>query len=417
MATTAILSVWRYPNYVAFQAGWVPHHITSWIQRVGVAWLAWELSRSNAWVGAVAAADLAPMIVLSPIAGAVADRLRAPLQLLFVSKALLLVQAIALAWLAIAGELTIELLFILSLVTGIINPFTSAARQIIVAGSVPRASFATAIALDSALFQASRFVGPALAALMIRWWNVESTLVAHVFGSLVILVSLFFLAIPPPDHRGRRKRGLLIDIAEGLGYARQHGAIWPLFLLLAAASILLRPIQELLPGFASKVFQSGPDGLAWLASAMGLGAMVSATAIAVRGRLQGLTNWALGGGLILIVATLGLVATQQLWIGIVFAAVSAFGLNTMSTSIQTITQSVVSDHMRGRVMSLYTVIFRGFPAIGALVLGAISDAIGLPISFALTAAVTLIVWSLITLRHRAMAAAIQLPRQVDRTRR
>lgn len=401
------LRVWRNRNYLLFEAGSLPQSITTWIQRIGVTWLAWELTHSNAWVGAIAAADLAPMIVLAPIAGAMADRASNAMWLLRLTKLLMLAQAVLLAVLMYANLMTIELLFALSLVTGVIHPYASAGRQIVLASSVVREDFPSAIALDSALFQCCRFIGPALAAIMIVWWNVGSTFVAHIVGNAILLATLMAMTIEPRDRRGQVRRSLLIEIADSVNYARGHGAIWPLFLLLAVASILLRPVQELLPGFASKVFNAGPEGLGWLASSMGVGATLSATWIAFRGRIEGLSNWAITGGLILVLATLGFAATDQLWLGLIFAGLTAFGINTMSTSIQTITQSVVSDGMRGRVMSLYSLIFRGLPAIGSLVLGSIADKIGLSRTFVIVALMSLCVWGLVALKARAIGDAVR----------
>jgi predicted MFS family arabinose efflux permease len=401
-----VLRVWRNPNYLLFEAGWTPQSITTWIQRVGVLWLAWELTHSNAWVGAVAAADLAPMIVLAPLAGAMADRARDALRLLRLTKWLMLLQAIALAALMYAGLMTIELLLLLSVVTGVIHPYSSAARQIVVASSVVREDFPPAIALDSALFQASRFVGPALAAVMISMWGVGSTFLAHVVGSTILLGMLMMMRIPPRERSSKLRRGLLIEIADSVRYTRGHGAIWPLFLMLAVTSIMVRPIQELLPGFASNVFNAGPEGLGWLASSMGVGATASATWIALRGRIEGLSTWAITGGLILIVSTLAFASTDRMWLGLVLIGIAAFGINTMSTSIQTITQSVVSDAMRGRVMSLYSLIFRGLPAIGAFGLGALADRIGLQSTFTLVSIMSLAVWALVAIRWREIAAAV-----------
>jgi MFS family permease len=241
---------------------------------------------------------------------------------------------------------------------------------------------------------------------MIRYLDVGSAFTAHVGGSLIVLVSLFFIKVAPPEHRGRLNRNLLVDIAESFKYVAGHGAIWPLFLLLTVGSMMLRPVQDLLPGFADKVFHAGSEGLGWLASAIGIGAMISATWIAMRGRVTGLSGWAIAGGLVLVVATIGFTSTDQLWLGLVFAALCGFGLNTMSTSIQTITQSVVSDGMRGRVMSLYSLIFRGMPAIGALVLGAMADRVGLQLSFGIAAALSLMVWLPVALQHRVIADAL-----------
>ena len=401
------LRVWRNRPYAVFEAGLTPQSITSWMQRVGVTWLAWELTHSNVWVGAVAAADLAPMLVLAPFAGAMVDRSPNPMRVLVFTNVLMLVQAVLLAVLTYWGTMTIELLFALSLVTGIIHPYASAARQIVLAGSVPRSDFAPAIALDSALFQASRFIGPAIAAVMIAAWDVLATFIAHIAGCAILIAALFAVKVVLPENRNRLRGNLLIDVADSLRYARGNAAIWPLFVLLAVCSILLRPVQDLLPGFASRVFEAGPEGLGWLASAMGAGAMTSATLIAVRGKVEGLSTWAIAGGLILVLATLGMCSTNDLRLGILFACLSAFGLNTMSTSIQTITQSVVSDGMRGRVMSLYTLIFRGTPAIGALALGAAADRMGLPQVFATVAVMTACVWALVALRWRSIARAVR----------
>ncbi len=401
------LRVWRNRPYAIFEAGWLPQSISSWMQRVGVTWLAWELTQSNAWVGAVAAADLAPMLVLAPFAGASADRSNDPMRLLRITKVLMLLQAVLLALLMYADLMTIQMLFVLSLLSGVIHPYASAARQIVLAGTVRREDFPPAIALDSALFQASRFIGPAIAALMIARWDVASTFLAHVAGSVILLVSLFAVRIEPPEQRNKLRGNLLIDIADSVRYTRNNAAIWPLFLMLAVSSMLLRPIQDLLPGFASKVFQAGPEGLGWLASAMGAGAMVSATLIAFRGRVEGLSTWGIVGGLILILATLGFTSTNDLMTGVVYAGLTAFGLNTMSTSIQTITQSVVSNGMRGRVMSLYSLIFRGLPAIGALVLGTLADRMGLPSTFAMVALMAACVWALVALQWRSIAQAVR----------
>ncbi len=401
------LRVWRNRNYLLFEAGWTPQSISTWIQRVGVLWLAWELTHSNAWVGAVAAADLAPMIVLAPVAGAMADRARDAMRLLRLTKVLMLLQAIALAALMYAGMMTIELLLLLSVVTGVIHPYSSAARQIVVASSVVREDFAPAIALDSALFQASRFIGPALAAVMIAMWDVASTFLAHVVGSAILLGTLMAMRIPPRERSNKLRRSLMIEIADSVRYTRGHGAIWPLFLMLAVTSIMVRPVQELLPGFASNVFNAGPQGLGWLASSMGIGATLSATWIALRGRVEGLSTWAITGGLILIAATLGFASTDSLWLGLVLIGFAAFGINTMSTSIQTITQSVVSDGMRGRVMSLYSLIFRGLPAIGAVVLGTLADRVGLQTTFTLAAVMALVVWALVALKWRVIAGVVR----------
>ena len=125
---------------------------------------------------------------------------------------------------------------------------------------------------------------------------------------------------------------------------------------------------------------------------MGVGATVSAVWIALRGRVGGLTMAVMAGFLVLSAATLGLVATPILWIAVIFSVLSGFALNTMSTGTQALVQYAVEDSFRGRVMGLYTLIYRGTPAIGALALGAVAEFAGLRATFAVVAVVGIIIW-------------------------
>jgi MFS family permease len=376
------------------------------MQRVGVGWLAWELTHSPVWLGIIAAADLAPVLVLAPLGGALADR-GSPLRQITIAQMLILCQAVALASLTYAGLMTIELLFALALFLGLIQPFSVGARHAVVPSTVPRALFPSAVAIDSAIFQTSRFIGPALAGALIPLFGVGSTFVAHAIGVAIFLVALFCLKLPPRERKQGPNGHILQDIREGYVYVRGHAGIWPLFMLLGAVSILLRPLQDMLPGFAGGVFQSGAVGLAWLTSSMGVGATVSATWIATRGHIRGLTSVFIFGCLGLILATLAFAASGYLWMAVVFGAFAGFFLNTMSTSTQALVQTAVSDHMRARVMSLYTVMYRGTPAIGAIGIGVVADLIGLRLTFAISAAICFAAWILAAPRRKTMAAALE----------
>jgi MFS family permease len=405
-----ILRIWSHRNYTLFTSGVTPNFITSWMQRVGVGWLAWELTHSPVWLGAVAAADLAPIMVLAPIAGAISDRID-PLWLARISQVFLVIQAVLLAALALTGAMTIELLLALSLMSGIVQPFAQSSRTKLLPSLIPREHFATAVALDSVCFHGSRFIGPAIAAFVIPAAGVGGTFLAHVLGSAVFLVLLMGVDVPPPERHASGAHNILLEVRDGLSYVRGHGGIGPVFLMLTVVSIFLRPVQDMLPGFAGAVFHAGPVGLAWLASSMGAGAMVAAAWVAARGRVQGLTQALVVGCLGLAVATAGLVATDNFWVGVVFVALSGFTLNGMSTCTQVLVQSAVSEEMRGRVMSLYIVIFRGMPAAGALAVGLLAEQLGLRLTFAIAAALCFAVWLVVAPRREAIAASLEQSRQ------
>ncbi|MDB5570902.1 MAG: putative arabinose efflux permease, family [Hyphomicrobiales bacterium] len=403
-----ILRCLSHRNYALFEGGLLPNYMSGWMQRVGAGWLAWELSGSPVWLGVIAAADLAPMLVLAPIAGAWTDRVN-PLPLIRVAQAGLLLQAVLMSALTLAGAMTIEILFGLTVFAGIIFPFHSTARQSLIPACVPREDFASAIALDSASFHSNRFIGPAIAAFVIPVWGVAGAFLAHVLGSGVCLVSLLLLRLPPPDRGDAKSRALFADVAEGMTYAARHAGLRPILLMLVFASLSVRPLQDMLPGFAGAVFNAGPTGLAWLTSSIGAGAMCGAVYIAARGALSGLTRVSMWGYFGTAATALGFVSTQNLWVGVLFAVLTGFSINVMSTSIQALMQFSVEDRMRGRIMALYLLIFRGMPALGALAIGYLADSIGLQGAFAIAAGTCLVFLLVVLPREGQIARALESP--------
>jgi MFS family permease len=390
-------------------AGLAPAAVSSWMQRVGIGWLAWELTNSTVWLGIIAAADLVPILILSPLAGAMTDRMSA-LTMVRITQWLLFVQAALLAVLMAAGVMTIEVLFLLTLLLGVVHAFSSAGRHALVPLTVPRDLVPTAISLDSAFFQASRFVGPAVAALTIPFWGVLGTFIAHAIGTFIFAILMHMMTQPDRVATHHRSRNLLRDVGESMTYVRTHPGIWPLMLMLTVASVFVRPLQDMLPGFSGEVYGAGASGLAWLTSAMGIGAMISALWVAIHGRTSGLTNMCFIGGALSGLSLVGLVSTTSLWVGLGFAALSGYALNTLSTSVQALIQSAVDDSLRGRVMSLYTLIFRGLPAVGSLGFGVLAEVVGLRWTFAAAGVACLVAGLLVAPRRRTMIAALETKR-------
>ncbi len=401
--------VWKVRNYRLFMSGLGPYYVTSWMQRVGVGWLAWELSHSHAWVGAIAAADLVPLVLLGPFAGAWADR-SDPLRQIRWSQVAMIAQAVALTVMTIAGLASVWLLLAMSLASGLIQPTYTAARQIVVPSTVERADYASAITFDSSFFHGSRFIGPMLAALAISQMGVIATFAVHILGCLIFYAQVARMRLVFPSHAKAGQPSILAAIAEGASYVRTHAGIWPLFVMLAVASLVARPLQELLPGFAGGVFAAGPTGLAWLTSSMGLGSLGAGLFLATRGHVRGLATASIAATCALAVATFGFVATDRLSLALPFAVVWGFALTLMGVGIQAQAQLAVADNMRGRVMMIYAIIYRGLPALGALTIGALAGWIGIRSTFALSAAITFAAWLAIAPRHAEIDAAMQQPR-------
>lgn len=388
-----------------FEGGLFPSYMTGWIQRVGAGWLAWQLTESPAWLGVIAAADLAPMLVIAPFAGAIADRME-PLRLIRVSQLLLFAHALVLTLLTWFGLMRIELLFALTCFAGCVFPFHSAARQSIIPSTVPRKDFASAVAIDSVCFHCNRFIGPAIAALIIPVFGVTGAFVSHTLGTAISVVAFALLRLDPPDRSQRSRRSLFADVGETFVYAARHAAIRPLLIILGCASVLVRPLQDMLPGFAESVFAGDATTLAWLTASMGVGAVVGAFHVAWRGGVQGLPAMAFAGYLATALSALGFVTSNNLYAGLVFIMVAGYGLNVMSTCVQAMMQLAVDDAMRGRVLSLYLLIYRGMPAVGAVAIGFGAQFWGLQRAFAVAVIGSLAVFVFVLPAYRAVKAEL-----------
>jgi MFS family permease len=402
------IRVWRHRDYALYETGMTVYSVTGWMQRVGVGWLGWELTHSTFWLGLLAAADLGPMIFLAPFAGAIADRVDS-WKLTRLAQFLLMLQAIALSALVFSGWITPYLLLAASLYSGAIYPFSGAARQTLITRTVPHEEFSTAVALDSALFQLSRFVGPALASLIIPLFGVGGAMVWHAVGSITFQTAIALMTLPPFVPKVRTRRNIFADVGESLTYVRNHQGIYPIFLMLTLVSVLIRPIQDMMPGFADSVFHGGAVELAWLTSSMGVGAMISAGIIASRGRVAGLTQRVFIGFAGISLSVLLLIATEHIAIGVICSALIGYTFNSMSTSTQALVQTAVENDMRGRVMSLYLLVFRGMPALGSLIDGIMAHAFGLRSTFLICALLTLAAWAISVPRRHAIAKALEHP--------
>lgn len=395
-----VIRIWRHPNYAWFMGGMSPYLISTWMLRVGTGWYAWQLTESTSWLGLIAAADLAPMLFLGMFAGVMVDR-QNPLQVQRRFQLLQVIHAAVLSALTMTGLMTIEVLFVLCLTLGCMHPFSAAARHSIVPNTVPKEVIPTGLAIDSALFNASRFIGPAIAAPIIIWFGPGGIFLAHTVGCLFFLFGLYQLRMTFGERKRHGGANMLADIREGFAYVQGHAGMAPLFLLLATSATLVRPLADMLPGFADQIFHAGPAGLAWLTASMGIGATISAAMVAIYGRLSGLTLVALVSYIAQIAATMIFVSTGYIAIAFVAGIIWGYTLTSMSTAVQAMVQSNVDNRLRGRVMSIYTLIYRGTPAIGAVVIGLMAEVIGLQLATGLCALICIVPW-LFALKQRVV---------------
>ncbi len=368
--SSVILGVFSNRAFAVFTYGNSVSLIGLWVQRLAVGWLAWDMTQSGFWLGAVAFADLFPVIVVGPFAGVFADRLNQQ-RIIIICRMLTAMQAVALAVLVFSGVATIEMVFALTLFGGTVTGIQQPARLAIVSSLVRPEHLGSAVAINSVVFNLARFVGPAIAGVLI---TSAGTFVAFALAAVghVISAATFWrirLAVQEPAPR----HGMMADLAEGARYAFSHAAIGPMLMLAIIGSLLARPIFELLPGFADAVFGRGAGGLAVLTSAVGIGAIIAGLWLAQRGGVKGLTAITLGSFAVIGILSTAFALTGWFWLGVLLMAAAGGAMVVNGTGTQTLIQTAVARHMRGRVLGIWGIIFRGGPAVGAFVMGWLAE--------------------------------------------
>lgn len=410
----AILRTLSHHDYGLYTLGNSVSLIGMWMQRVSVGWLIWDLTHSGTWLGAVAFADLFPSVFIGLVGGVAADRLDR-VRVIMVCQGTAMVLAAVMGILTLGGHVNAEMLIALVFLGGIVIGFNQPSRLALVSSLVPREDLTTAVAINSIVFNIARFIGPAVAGLVIVASDVAWAFIANAVSYLALLVALAWIRQHNPGA-GRdlsavrpARSGLVADIGAGLGYAVRHPGFGPLLALHLVGSIMVRPILELLPGFADPVFNGGADTLATLTSTVGIGAVIGGWLLARRSGTEGLVTLVLLSTAGVSIGVLAFVATDVIWVGVAAAGFLGGVMVASGVGLQTVVQLAVVPAMRGRVLSLHGLIFRGGPAIGALMMGTAGDLVGLRLPVGIGAVVALAMVVAVALRAGRIRAAIETP--------
>jgi MFS family permease len=387
LATLALRDYRRYASGNAFSL------IGTWMQRVGVGWLMWQLTGSGTWLGIVAFADLAPAIVLGPLGGAIADRV-SPLRITFIAQALCMIIAAALAVTTAMGHITPGLLAFLVALQGMAMGFHQPARMALIYRIVDREHLPSAVAFNSVLFNTARFIGPAAAGAVLVLSGPALVFAINSASFLFFLAALATLKVEAPTSSAGAdpaNTSIIEEVLDGARYAARHPVIGSILLFSAILSFALRPYVELLPGFVDRVLGGGAAELAALNAAAGLGAVVAGLWLAARGGALATRGFALVVSAVAALAILGMALSTQPAYAMAFVVIAGAAMVMAGITVQTLIQLAVDGPYRGRVMSLYGLMFRSGPAFGALIMGVASEWVGLQWPIAVGACLALIV--------------------------
>jgi predicted MFS family arabinose efflux permease len=401
-----IFQVLRQRNYGLFTLGNSVNLIGTWMQRIASGWLAWTLTESAGWVGAIAFADLFPCVLIGPFAGAAADRWDR-LKILKLGQWMGLVQAVLLAVLYEIDMLGIWALFGITLANGAIAGFQQPFRLAITTRLVTQDWLTAAIAINSVTFNLARFIGPAAAGLMIALGGLGATFAVNALSFLIFVVVLNFVRLVPAPPVAKSTHSFLADTLAGIRHAVRTPGVNTLLLITVVSGFTVRPVVELLPGWAADVFHGSSGDFAALTSSFGVGAIFGGLWLASRRSPRGLSAVLVISQLALCLTLVLFASAGSIWMAIPLAVITGALMVISAISAQTLTQIIVSEELRGRVLGIWGLTIRGGPSIGALIMGFASDAMGMRPPLFIGVALFFALMVLLTLRFDRLRATLE----------
>jgi predicted MFS family arabinose efflux permease len=401
-------------NYRVYASGNAVSLVGIWMQRVAVGWLAWTLAHSGTWLGVMSMAEFFPVVFLRPVAGALADR-RDRVGIIRITQIAGSIEATLLAVLVYTGTITIELLFVLTLLLGVFNAFAQPSRLALIPTLVDRAALPSALAINAIIFNSARFLGPAVAGIVIARVSVGAAFAVNTATYVVFLITMMNLR-GLPALPVAATQSVLKASAEAYAYASRHPGIAPMLLLFTVSTIGTRGFVELFPGFADSVFGRGPEGLSMLTSTVGLGAICGALWMLLRPAIAGLTRLVLANTLVISVAILAFTATDRFILALPCVFLAGMAMTITGIGAQTLLQAAVDIKLRGRIMALYGMIFRAGPAVGAVLMGSLSGHFGLRLPLAAGALVSCSFWAWTRLKQKRIAETLEADPSIAQAR-
>ncbi len=379
----ATLRALRHRNFQLFFSGQLISLIGTWMQTVAQSWLVYRLTGSSLLLGAVGFASQIPVFLVAPLGGIAADRLHRH-QVIIGTQISAMVLAFVLAALTLTRTVQVWNIFVLAALLGLVNAFDIPARQSFLVDMVGKEDLMNAIALNSSMFNGARIIGPAIAGVLVAKIGEGWCFFANAVTYIAVIVGLLMMRVP--RRSGRAPSGpALAHLIEGFRFARQTAPIRALLFLLGLVSLVAMPYTVLMPVFAAKILQGGARGLGILMGATGVGALLGALTLATRAGVRGLGRWVAfscgGFGVSLVLFSF----SRNFWLSTALLLPAGFCMMLQMSSSNTLIQAMVPDHLRGRVMALYTMMFMGMAPFGSLFAGALADKLGAPCTVSLGA--------------------------------
>ena len=342
---------------------------------VAQSWLVYSLTQSSFMLGLVNFTMLLPVLLFGLFGGVLADQV--PRQrLMILSQSAAMVLAFLLAFLALSGRVEVWHILLIAFFFGTAQAIDMPARQSLLADLVPKKELSNAVGLNSSAFNVARFAGPALAGILLIEWQEGVLFTINGLSYLMLLFVLLTLQLPHRETPSAMKGGRISAVQAGVRHAWEHPQIRPALIHVGVVSMMGTAFVVLMPVFADRQFGGGPGMLGILLSSAGAGSVIGALNLARRGVEDGIAPIIARAGVAGAMALALFAHSDQLIWAMPLLLVAGFSVTTVVASTNAHIQVLVEDRLRGRVMSLFSVIFVGMAPIGSLTAGALVEWLG-----------------------------------------
>ncbi len=382
------LRAFRSRNYRLWFGGQGISLIGSWMQSLAISWLVYRLTRSPLLLGLVNFAAQMPLILLTPFTGVLADRLNR-YRLMIAIQVTEMALALALFGLVVSDLLSIPSLIALGVIQGAVLSLDSPARHAFVTQLVEsRDDLPNAIALNSAMFNSARLIGPSLAGILVAAAGEAACFLVNAASFLAVIAALLAMRITPqPPAAGRR--GFMAEFREGVEYVTHNRAIRLLMSHFAWVALVGMSFGVLLPVLAKETLHGGAHTLGFLMGAGGIGALGGALGLAAKRDSAGLMKLTALAAALFGTGLIGLAGVRHLLPALLLMTAVGLGMTAQMTTANTFIQLTVPDDKRARVLSFYLLAFFGTIPVGSLLIGGLAQALGASRALALSGTLSL----------------------------
>ncbi len=392
-------------DYRYFWFGALFSNIGTWLQIVALGWLVLKLTNSAFYLGLVSFATLAPVFFFAIPAGLAADMYDRR-RLIIATQAIMMFFALLLGVLTSLEVIAVFSIVVIVLTSGIALAFNFPAWQAIVPDLVPKDDLLNGIALNSAQFNAARLVGPAFAGLILAAWGVASCFYANGWSFLTVIIALSLIQPKPnPQVKKGANETIWQYSLSGVRYAKNHVQVAVLLLSVGLVSVLGTPYTTLMPIYAQDILKVGPQGYGFLLATSGLGAVVGGFLVGPLSRLANKQVLIKSGVLMLSISLLIFAFSKSFVLSLIALAVIGGALLAAVSTINTSLQLTVPNEIRGRIMSLYVLMFLGMMPFGSLIFGSLAEALTSPLSITI-GAVGCMLWGLILVGYPSLLEGV-----------